>query len=274
MAGPDATKPEYVSFDGDATYAGDDLKDFTVSGLAIRQPEPLKTAEIEFADDELELSLHFAGIHAPFSWNDNAGGLREWIAHDRYEQSCVTTGRLALRGREIEFTGVGHRDHSWGTRDWRPFQHWKWMNAGTHDGTVSLHAMKLYALGEEIVYGYLNRAGVVTRVTHVDVAAELDEAMMHRRVHGTVTDETGAAMSFDAHAAAAWSMPIHTHTLNEVGMSAVLDGRPAVAHVEFGWPTAYLTALAEKMSATLDGKEATAHVELGRPADYVQAPPT
>lgn len=250
VAGPDATKPEYVSFDADAAYSGQDLREFTVSGLHICQPEALRTAQIDLADGELELALRFEGVHAPFSWHDNAAGLRQWIAHDRYEQSCITSGRLALRGREIEFTGVGHRDHSWGTRDWRPFQHWKWMNAGTADGTLSLHAMQVYALGEEIVYGYLNRAGVVTRLTRIEVTAELDDTMMHRRVHGTVLDETGASMTFDAHAAAAWSMPIQHVLLNEVGMSAVLDGRPATAHVELGWPTDYVSALTTTTAPT------------------------
>lgn len=243
LAGTDATKPEYVSFDRSATYAGDDLRDFTVGGLRARQPEPLKVAEFAFFDGELDLSLRFEGVHAPFSYHDNADGLRSWVAHDRYEQSGRTSGRLRLRGREIVIDGMGHRDHSWGTRDWNYFQHWKWINAATPDGSLTLHCMLTDALGERLTNGYVNRGGRVARLVRADVTSELDTAMLHRRVTGTFVDETGAALALDAQHAAAWSMPIQHLFLNEVAMTATLDGRPATGHVEFGWPADYLTAL-------------------------------
>ncbi len=245
VAGPDSTKPEYVSFSSDAAYAGDDLRDFTVSGLHCRQPEPLKVAELAFADGELDLALRFEGMHAPFTWHDNADGCPEWIAHDRYEQSGLTSGRMVLRGREVEFTGVGHRDHSWGTRNWNYLQHWKWMNAATPGGDLSLHCMLMNAKGRTLVNGYTNHGGVVSPIVAAHVDAELDERMMHRAVSGTFLDSTGAEMTLDAKYAAAWSMPIQSYTLNEVGMSALLDGRPATAHIELGWPTDYLTALTQ-----------------------------
>lgn len=200
VAGTDPAKPDYLSFEADAIYAGDDLRDFTVSGL------------------------------------------RDRLAHDRYEQPCLTSGRL--RGRQIDFTAVGHRDHCWGTRDWRPLQHWKWMNAATPDGALSLHAMKIHALGETLVYGYLNRGAVLTPVTDIDVEAELDSAMTHRRVWRTVTDSTGAS-TLNAEPAAGWSMPIQHLLLHEVGMSATLGARPAPAHIELGWPAEDVKALTE-----------------------------
>jgi hypothetical protein len=39
-------------------------------------------------------------------------------------------------------------------------------------------------------------------------------------------------------------MPMQHLLLNEIGMTAALNGVPAVAHVELGWPADYVTNLA------------------------------
>lgn len=245
VAGPDVDAPLYLTSESDATYQGDDLLDFEVNGLRWRQPEPLQTAELEYADDECELSLRFDGLHPPFTWHDNEDGCPAWLAVDRYEQSGRTSGRLVLRGREITIDGIGHRDHSWGTRDWNYLQHWKWINASAHDRSVSLHCGLMNAQGDVLINGYVSRGGVVSPIVRASAKAELDERMVHRRVSGTVTDATGADMTFDAHFAAGWSMPIHHLQLNEISMTATLDGKAADAHVEFGWPAEYVRNLTE-----------------------------
>lgn len=245
VGGQDMTKPEYLTFEAEGTHTGDDLRDFEVSALHWRQPEALKTAEISFADAECELDLRFEGLHPPFSWHDNPDGCPDWVAVDRYEQSGRTSGRLVLRGREVEFTGVGHRDHSWGTRNWNYLQHWKWMNAATHDGTTSLHFMLMNVQGAVHLNGYTNRNGVVSPIVSGTADAELDERMIHRRVTAACIDETGTEMTLQARFAAGWSMPIQHLLLNEIGMSATLDGKAATAHIELGWPADYVQALTD-----------------------------
>ncbi|HEX3612375.1 MAG TPA: hypothetical protein VHU88_11880 [Sporichthyaceae bacterium] len=245
IAGPDPTRPLHLSFEGEAAYSGDDLRDFTVSGLHCRQSEPLKVAQLSFAEPGLDLEVRFAGMHAPFSWHDNASGCADWMAHDRYEQSCTTSGRLRLPGRDVEFTGFGHRDHSWGNRDWRYMLHWKWINAATPDGSLSVHCTKMYALGNTLLYGYVNRAGALSRIVHADVQVDLDEKMMHRQVTARFQGESGGEVTMEAKYAAGWAMPVQHLVLHEVGMSGALDGRPATAHIEMGWPAAYVSGITE-----------------------------
>ncbi len=243
IAGTDMSSPEYLTSEAEGKYTGDNLRDFEVSGLHWRQPDPLKVAEVSFADAQCELELRFEGLHAPFSWHDNSDGCPDWVAVDRYEQSGRTSGRLVLRGREIVIDGVGHRDHSWGSRNWNYLQHWKWMNAASHDGTTSLHCMLMNVKGDIHLNGYTNRGGVVSPIVTGWAKADLDERMTHRLVTGEFVDETGATMTLQSHFAAGWSMPIQHLVLNEIGMSATLDGKPATAHVELGWPTDYVKAL-------------------------------
>jgi hypothetical protein len=112
VGGPEMDTPLFVSHADDASFSGQDLRDFTVGGLHWRQPEPLRVAEVDFASEGVALSVRFEGIHAPFSWHDNADGCPDWVAHNRYEQSGLTRGVLTLGERRVEFTGAGHRDHS------------------------------------------------------------------------------------------------------------------------------------------------------------------
>jgi hypothetical protein len=246
VGGEDMFAPEYVSFDEDARLEGTDLDDCTVGGLALRQPEPLRVAEVAYADADMqvELELRFEGIHDPFSWHENEGGCPDWVAMDRFEQSCLTSGRLRLRDRELTFAGAGHRDHSWGSRDWNMLQHWKWMNATAGDST-SLHVMIMDVKGERILQGYLNRDGEVSPVVAAEASADLDARMIHRAVSGRFTDAAGRSMALECEYAAGWQMPIQHLLLNEIGMQGTIDGEDATVHVELGWPAAYVAALVD-----------------------------
>ncbi|HTK67617.1 MAG TPA: hypothetical protein VL595_34915 [Pseudonocardia sp.] len=247
VGGRDMSTPEFLSFEEDTTFEGTDLDDCVVGGLHLRQPEPLRVAELEFSGDELSVSLRFEGIHEPFSWHDNADGCPSWVADNRFEQSCLVSGTVVLRGRTIEVSASGgHRDHSWGARDWNMLQHWKWINATSSDGS-SLHVMIMDVKGERLVNGYINRDGVLSPISVADAKADLDDRLVHQAVVGQFIDERGRSMGLECSYAAGWSMPIQHLLLNEIGMKGTLDGVPAVVHVELGWPADYVARLTDKV---------------------------
>lgn len=239
VAGDDGGKPIVLDAADGVALEGDDLDECTIAGLRLRQPEGLKVAEIAFANDEIAYEARFEGLHEPFSWHENEGGCPEWAAVDRYEQSCRVTGRLTLGDRVVEIDGYGHRDHSWGTRDWRALQHWKWMNAAAGDD-LSIHAWVSYALGDRQVNGYVNRGGRVVPLVDVQAKAQLDDRMLHETVTAILTDAEGGTTTLEAQRAAIWQMPIRHLYLNEAAMSGTIDGRRADVHVELGWPQAYV----------------------------------
>jgi hypothetical protein len=120
-------------------------------------------------------------------------------------------------------------------------QHWKWMNAATVDGSTSLHAFVIFALGERLVNGYVNRDGVVTPLSAIDARTDLDmSTMLHRSVQATCTDEAGGETVLDATGVAALGVPARHMRMNEVSCTATLDGQPAIAHIEMGWPESYI----------------------------------
>lgn len=245
VGGPDVHAPLVLDVADGLELAGDDLDDCVIGGLRIRQPEPLRAAEIGFESDDVTLQARVEALHEPFSWHQNPDGCPPWAATDRYEQSVRTSGTLRLAGREpLEFAGVGHRDHSWGSRDWRALQHWKWMNVTTVDGSVSLHAWESLAYADRHVLGYVNRGGDVTAIRELDVTTDLDDQLVHRVVRAVILDVDGGETVIEATRVAGVRLSIAQLYMNEIAMTATINGAPAVAHIEFGWLQAYVAQFA------------------------------
>jgi hypothetical protein len=219
---------------------GTDFDDCRIGGLHLRQPEPLTTAELRFEKDGVLIEVSMRALHRPFSWHENEDGCPEWVAAERFEQSVSTKGVIEVDGRRVEFEAFGHRDHSWGPRDWRPMHHWKWMNAATKDGGTSIHAFEIFGLADRRIMGYVNRGGDVTAITAVDVRTELDlSTLLHTRTVARCTDADGREITMDATSVANVDIPGGHMRMNEIACSGTLDGRDAVLHVEMGWGEAY-----------------------------------
>jgi hypothetical protein len=242
-------EPRYHDVQVGLDLEGDDFDDCAVAGLRLTQPEPLRTAAVSY-DDGNGFALHIThtGLHQPFSWRDGLGGCPDWAAFDRFEQSTRISGTVTIAGRTISVAdGIGHRDHSWGTRDWRALQHWKWMNAATLDGELSLHGWISFALGERQVNGYVNRGGTLSPIVEAEAHSQLDDAFMHTRTSGRFKTLDGAELLMETKAVAGMPMIARHMQANEVACTATLDGRLAIAHIEHGWPVSYI---ADYVSAT------------------------
>ena len=235
-------EPPFCDVQVGLDLAGDDFDDCFAAGLRVTQPEPLCTAVLDFDDgDGFALHVTHTGLHEPFSWRDGLGGCPDWAAHDRYEQSTRTEGTITIGGRTIALeSGIGHRDHSWGSRDWRALQHWKWMNAATIDGELSFHGWISFALGERQVNGYVNRAGALSPIVEADAHSTLDGAFMHTAVDGRFRTLDGAELTMHADGVAGMPLLARHMQMQEVACTATLDGRPAIAHIEHGWPISYI----------------------------------
>lgn len=240
-------EPSYLDVQAGLDLTGADFDDCTAAGLHVRQPEPLRTAALDYDDGEFALQIELHGLHEPFSWRQGLGGCPDWAAHDRFEQSTRTRGTITIGGRTIAFEdGIGHRDHSWGSRDWRALQHWKWINAATVDGELSLHGWISFALGERQINGYVNRGGVVSPIVEAEAHSTLDAAFMHTAVEGRFRTLDGAVLTLHANGVAGMPLAARHMQMQEVACSATLDGRAAVAHIEHGWPASYIADYANQ----------------------------
>jgi hypothetical protein len=226
-----------------------DLDDWECDGLRVRQPEPLRVAEIGFDRDGVTLDYRFTARHRPFSYRENPAGCPPWMATNRFEQSGRASGELRLGqpgtgDRVIPFVGVwAHRDHSWGRRNWNWVHHWKWVIAGVPSGT-ELNAMFHVARGEFGVNGYVLRGTEPVPLVAGHATASYDPDMSQSRLEAELTDARGGTTHLVMERFAIFHLPFGSDSLlSEAACRVTIDGEPGTGQFETLWPRGYIQRL-------------------------------
>ena len=225
-----------------------DFDNFHLGNLHVRQPADQKSAHVTFESDKVKLDYRFEGFHPPFSYRSNPDGLPNWFADNRLEQSGWVKGFIEWNGRRIDFDRVGHRDHSWGIRQWQAPQHWKWLVGYTQDGSRLVNAWIWMAKGETGVGGYVVRDGELVPIASIAQKATFDDDMTQRRIDATITDIRGGTCTLRMERFGLVKLPTggrHATMIMEAACRAEIDGRAAAGQFECQWPQSYLDAMIE-----------------------------
>jgi hypothetical protein len=91
-----------------------------------------------------------------------------------YEQSMTVQGTVTIGGETEAFIGTGHRDHSWGPRDWGASHRWRWLT-GQIEG-LAFNAMYLTIAGTHVTNGYVCHGGRCSRVDELGLDSSFDGA--------------------------------------------------------------------------------------------------
>jgi hypothetical protein len=224
---------------------GDDLADLTFKGLRLQQPDPLHSCVVTYQSDDVALEFDFQAIHEAFSYRSNPDGIPQWFAENRMEQTGRVRGSLRIGSRCIPLDRMGHRDHSWGLRDWGTPQHWKWFVAYTPRG-VAVNGWIWIAKGEWGFGGYVARDGVATAIERIDHHADYDAEMRQQRLSATVIDVTGARTEVIMVAFGVVELPTHDPlqtVIREAACHATIDGEVGAGQFETHWVGSYLEHL-------------------------------
>lgn len=240
-------KPIVEMIDGLPVPESQGFDRWSVGKAEVRHGEAFKTAEVTVAGGgRASLEYRFEATHPPYAYGSSAKGCPGWVADNRIEQSGRITGALTVDGRRIPFDTMGHRDHSWGTRDWNVSQHWKWLEAQSGPDLI-VHFWEVEALGRTILRGYVVRDGKMAEVTGVDVSFEHDNRLAANSFKAKVSDDLGRTTTVGGETFARFPFPVTPQvTLQECSMAITIDGAPGVGHVELCWPAAYLEYLGTK----------------------------
>lgn len=222
-----------------------DFSDWQLGGLRLAQDLRFDRAQVRWKSDRVDLELDFEAFHPPYAYGRDERGCMRYAADDRIEQGGRASGRLRLGERVIAFDTTGHRDHSWGTRDWQVFQHYKWVHAQA-GADLALHFWLVEALGRTELRGYVHKEGRMSVVTDVRFHCSYAGALDPQRWSATLTDAAGRTTTVDAEVYARFRLyPDPACCLNESAGSAMIDGRPGVAWLEVCFPEAYRRHIAE-----------------------------
>jgi hypothetical protein len=213
--------------------------DWRLGGLHMAQDLEFDRASVRWKSDKAELVLEYEAMHPPYAYGSDARGCMRYMADDRIEQSGRARGTLKLGDRLIAFDTTGHRDHSWGTRDWRAAQHWKWVHAQAGPD-VAVHFWLVEAVGRTELRGYVFKQGRMAVVRDVDFKFDYAGALNAERYEARVTDALGRTTTLSAQVFARFDLPPDPAcVLVEHAGSAQIDGQPGVSWLELMWPTDY-----------------------------------
>jgi hypothetical protein len=227
-----------------------DFDDWAVGGVQVRHVDLLRRAELAVELEGVSFHASYEGVHETFSYLDNQDGCPSFVADDRFEQSCRVRGTLTLAGREIAFDTTGHRDHSWGTRDWDTFQDWKWISAQAGPD-LGLNLLLMHARGETTTHGYVFRDGLLAPVVSARAGAGFDERFWQTGGEAEIVDDRGRETAVHIERFALFSFEAGERTvLNEAGCTGTIDGAPALVHFECGWDRTYAALQASRAAGT------------------------
>lgn len=217
-----------------------DFSDWKIDSFEMANDLQFGKAGFRFANNRVKLDFAFEGAHPPYAYGANAAGCPAYAATNRIEQSGRARGTLEIDGRRITFDTTGHRDHSWGPRDWKAMQNYRWFQ-GQAGPYVSVHFWHITALGQTRLLGYVLKDGLMAEISKLDFDLAFDDQFRQQRMTATITDETGRetdlVAEFYAHGIL---IPAPELTLNEAAARITVDGKPGVGWLEHAWPTDYL----------------------------------
>lgn len=179
----DGKKVEYFNtlkvdgFPSDEIYGDDKLKYECL--------EPLKKWRITYNGDKYEADILYKDRFTPYvygSQEDPMETLKKYgmeilkIAASRhYEQGMNVTGVVKLKEKgqikeERQINCYGHRDHSWGMRDWIKIDKWNWIACQFDDCTIN--SSRVEVIGKIIKQGFISTAKGHEQIIDVDVETE------------------------------------------------------------------------------------------------------
>jgi len=146
---------------------------------------PMKKWRLAFKDERFEVELIFNERFPPYiymSQEDPGEALKKYgmeilkvAATRHYEQGMNVKGVVKLKenGRikeKRQLNCQGHRDHSWGTRDWVLIDGWNWVACQFEDCTMNFTRVR--ALGKVFEQGFISTSTGHERVMTVEVETQ------------------------------------------------------------------------------------------------------
>ena len=134
---------------------------------------PHELWKIHFDDGKRFANLEFAGRFDPFAYDSKQAYKKGVLEQEHYEQGCFVDGTIRLAdGIEHRISCFGHRDHSWGLRDYSAIDEWNWIAAQFSWCTINL--IKLQIGDKHETAGFLSNLVENQQLTDITFETHFD----------------------------------------------------------------------------------------------------
>ena len=195
---------------------------------------------------QISLDLEFSALHEPFDFHASMkkgllsssellGKLRPsyFLGHlgpairkmklirtmsgaQHYEHAGRISGTIKIDGETSDINGYGQRDHSWGVRDMRVPNAWRWFSCQFAD-ELCFNATEVKLLAFRVSGGYVYHEGRSEPLADWSLEAEMDKSgRWGKTVSLSLTAQSGKQFQINGEAAA--NIPVIVNTGGYVGM--------------------------------------------------------
>lgn len=242
-------KAVFETEDKISVAASADFTDWKLGRFHLRQTKPLEEAVLQVDGTRLGIALDFSALHPAYAFSTASEDPREacppFLATDRFEQAGRVRGAIRIGDREIEVDGLGHRDHSWGRRDWESMQHYRWLEgqAGAGADALAFNVIAIEAEGRGWVLGYVFRDGELAPLRSAGFDIDFDDYWVQDGLTVALDDRAGRTTVVHAERFARHEYPVGTNTkLVDTGMTFTVEGTDlhGAGYTNLSWPRDYL----------------------------------
>lgn len=244
-------RPEGTLRDGRSDTAVPDSFDFDavdVGPLRMTQGTAQDPARVEWSGAEFAVTIDFTPLHPAYSYADASHGCPPYVATDRVEQSGTVELTVTVGGETRSVRCTGHRDHSWGVRDWQMMQHYKWIEAQTAQSAV--HVFEIESCGSAHLHGYVYRDGQLATVSGWDVDIDLDDELFGVATRFRVEDELGRITEVTMRGDARVEVPVsEAALLVDTAGRVTIEGQDGGGYLDLLWPPDYLAHVRDRTAS-------------------------
>ncbi len=121
------------------------------------------------------------------------------IAANHYEQAGTYKGTFKIGDRTLEIDAIGHRDHSWGVRDWFAPEKWTWLSVEFGED-LGLNLCRVVIGKVDMFLGYIIRDGKNYSLKDYKLETEFEaDGTTQRKVIFSIEDIGGFRMDVTGH---------------------------------------------------------------------------
>jgi len=166
--------------------------------------KPMKKWRVLFNHRKFKLDVTFEARFQPFNYLSHENPIEalkrygvemlDVAAQQHYEQGMKAKGVLLFKktGETRDIDCLGHRDHSWGTRDWVTIDRWNWISAQFKDPDMTINIARVEVIGKVLQTGFISRKNDNVHIKEVQVLTKTkDDGKTPISSEFTLTDENG-----------------------------------------------------------------------------------
>ena len=215
-------KPLYARINMNLPYTTNRMdKGVDVAGVRIKALEPLKKAQVEFAETDFCVNLIWEAIHpmqdsVALTGGGNDNALSE-ITQLHLEGPCRVSGIITVRGgQRIEINGMGFRDISVGPRNWDALRHYRLAWPVFSNGVAFAGAHATTVSGQDVYTKMLHDGTSRLSVSELHDRNEYEkDDMTLKSMRWKLWDSRGRKWEFTAEPIFRWFFPLDSFILVE-----------------------------------------------------------